>query len=306
MPGVEKAAAAVLGGSVPPQPGGGGAKASASGAAPCRFATPPAPPADSSSAGGGPEIAERGALGGETPTWETFNTLCAFDSFRAAWLENERLIEEAAQREAEQYGPKWKPGTEDEVAEYLAEQRIARHLYDEIMAPFLRGSCVVILQGMVERELRRMIENLENQRGKPPLELKEVRASSVLEQTTKYLELFFSVRLEDCPQLAALGDLQRTRDRIVRCRAERSRDVRWDREERIRVKHGQPGLLAAMAAELEVEPACLERFVTDVREFFVWVFRKLNWKIDGSWQDRTRTEPWPGTGTARNARAGLE
>jgi len=242
----------------------------------------------------------------DTPTWETFNTLCAFDSFRAAWLENERLIEEAAQREAGQYGPQWKPGTEDEVAEYLAEQRIARHLYDEIMAPFLRGSCVVILQGMVERELRRMIENLENERGKPPLELKEVKASSVLEQTTKYLELFFGLRLEDCPQIAALGDLQKVRDRIVRCRAELSRDVRWDREERIRVKHGQPGLLAAMAAELEVEPACLERFATEVREFFVWVFRKLNWKIEDSGRERTQTEPWPGTESARNVRTGLE
>ena len=49
--------------------------------------------------------------------WKAFDTQFALDSFGRYWLENERLILQAAEINEAQHGPKWKPQTQDEYAE---------------------------------------------------------------------------------------------------------------------------------------------------------------------------------------------
>jgi hypothetical protein len=293
MPGVEKAAAAVLGGSVPPQPDGGGAKAPAPATTPWRFASPPDPVSDASGAGGGPHQAARETRSEAAPARETGETLHALDAFRTVWLENERLIEEAARQEVERYGPKWQPATAEERAEYSAEQHIARHRYDEVLTPRLREACVVVLQGIIERELRRLVENLEHDHGTPRLDLKEVRSWPLLEQATKYLELFFNLRLLDCPQYGALGRLQQARDRIVHGRSGTSHNPGQDQDRRTRLQDHRPHLPGAKGVSLRVEPDSLERSVREAGQFFVWIFRQLNWGIEDIWRQKTWLEPSP-------------
>jgi len=41
---------------------------------------------------------------------------------------------------------------------------MARQLHDEIMTPAFRYSCIVMLYTTIERELRRLVQNLEKQR----------------------------------------------------------------------------------------------------------------------------------------------
>ena len=75
--------------------------------------------------------------------WNTFDTLYALDSFGKYWLENEALIQKAADEEEAKFGPKWTPNDEEELAEYHMERSTARHLHDEIMTPIFRYSCIV-------------------------------------------------------------------------------------------------------------------------------------------------------------------
>ncbi len=97
---------------------------------------------------------------------KTYFTLHALDSFRDCWQKNEELIENAAKAELELNGPKWIPQNEDESGEFYHEQQLARHMYDYIMAPLFRSASVVMLDAIVEGELRRLVENLEKSLGK--------------------------------------------------------------------------------------------------------------------------------------------
>ena len=95
--------------------------------------------------------------------WKTFDTQFALHSFVPFWKENERLISEAAEEAELRDGPKWKPRTRDELGEFHMERGVARHLYDEVLTPTFRHSCVVMLFSIVERELLRLVRNLEKQ-----------------------------------------------------------------------------------------------------------------------------------------------
>src|SRR5436309_1610755 len=97
----------------------------------------------------------------QKPEWKTYDTFFALDSFGAYWLENERLIQREAEAEQTRSGPKWIPRTDEEYGEFREYQRIARELYDEIMMPIFRYSCVVMLYAVFERELSRLLDNIE-------------------------------------------------------------------------------------------------------------------------------------------------
>jgi hypothetical protein len=131
------------------------------------------------------------------------------------WVANENLIEQGAEIEADTNGPKWKPDLNDEqsMGEFFAERDLARDVHDRIMIPMHRYSCVVMLFITVERELRRLIENLEKERGPQKLKVNDIREKSYMAQVGKFVAVFYGVKFSDCPQYTSLSDF----DRVVLC-----------------------------------------------------------------------------------------
>src|ERR1700728_4645876 len=147
-------------------------------------------------------------------TIKTYTTMSALHSLAQHWVENELIIERAATEEAENNRPDWTPdhNNEAEIAEFCAERDTARYVHDKIMIPMHRYSCVVMLYATVERELRRLIENLEKERGPQKLQANEIRERSYLAQVGKFVDVFHGILFADCPHYVALNDLQKIRD----------------------------------------------------------------------------------------------
>ena len=225
----------------------------------------------------------------EMPEWKTFDTLSALNSFRDYWQENESLIHRRAKEEEVLTGPKWTPQTDEEYAEFHEERRVARHLQDEIMLPTFRHSCVVMLYAIVERELLRLVRNLEKERGVKNSKFKSQRGA-LLKPVTVFCEKSFQLRLEICPDYNTFCDLQQIRDCIVHCRGEVDLfDPPKRRSDLISMKDRREGFFALQGTNLDIEAVCIDRFTRDTWRFFSWTFRELNWKIDDTWREKK----WP-------------
>src|ERR1035438_9783090 len=96
---------------------------------------------------------------------KTHSTMYALHSLAQHWVANEALIEQAAKEEVEQSGPKWTPKTDEDISVFFAERSVARMMHDDIMIPMHRYSCIVMLSTTVEREFKRLVENLEKVSG---------------------------------------------------------------------------------------------------------------------------------------------
>jgi hypothetical protein len=222
---------------------------------------------------------------------KTFDTFYALDSFVQYWAENEKLIENAADEEVERSGPKWEPKDEDQLGEYFMERDMARYLHDKILIPMLRYSCIVMLYTTAERELRRLIENLQEQHGPQKLKVSDIRESAFLTQAAKFIEVFFSLRLAACPQFQALCDLQKIRDCIVHCRGEVA--LSRDKSYLVSLNDRRPGFFAWEGTDIKIEAECVEQFMRESWHFFVWVFGELKWKIDETWMKKKWVQSSP-------------
>lgn len=222
---------------------------------------------------------------------KTYSTLYALDSFRNYWNENERLIQKAAELEAERVGRAWIPQTDEEHSEFRWEQEEARRFHDEIMTPTFRYSCIVMLYVIVEREMLRLLKNLEEERGRQKLSYKDLRGS-LLEQLSKFAEVFFNLRWRDRPEYAFLCDLQKIRNCIVHCRGDLGLLATSKKQEcdyLIALEARRPGFHAWEGLQIDIEAQCIEQFITEAWQFFMWVFNELKWKIGDSWQKMN----WP-------------
>src|ERR1017187_2901716 len=96
-------------------------------------------------------------------TKKTYTTMGALHTLAQHWVKNEVIIERAANEEVEANGPKWTPDWDDRdsVGEWHSERDNARYMHDQTMLPMHRYSCIVMLFTTLERELIRLIENLE-------------------------------------------------------------------------------------------------------------------------------------------------
>lgn len=218
-------------------------------------------------------------------TIKTYSTMNALHTLAQHWVENELIIEQAAKDEVERNGPKWEPKDEQEIGELLAERGVARMMHDDIMYPMHRYSCIVMLYTTVERELRRLIENLEKEHGPQKLQVNDIREKSYVAQVAKFVEVFRGVRLADCPQYEALSDLQKIRNCIIHCRGEV--ELSRDKEFLVQLWLGakrRRGIAVPQNHDIHIYPECIEQFLKEVWNFFVWVFEKLNWKISAHWQ----------------------
>ncbi len=211
---------------------------------------------------------------------KTSSTLYALDSFRNYWNENERLIEKAAKLEAERNTPAWNPQTDDEHGEFRWEQQMARQFHDAVMTPTFRYSSIVMLYVIIERELLRVVANLD-----PSRSLKfERKGSSVLDPVAQFCEANFQLRLQNAPDYQAVCDLQKVRNCIVHCRGDvsLSRDMKY----LIQLKGRRIGFYAWEELQIDIESECIDQFLRETWHFFVWIFNNLKWKIDDSWNGK--------------------
>ena len=107
-------------------------------------------------------------------TQKTYITMSALHTLAQYWVENELIIENAAAQEVTSNGPQWNPNPNDEdsMGEYYMECKMARAMHDTTMIPMHRQSCIVILYSTAERELLRLVENLEKAHGPQKLRVR--------------------------------------------------------------------------------------------------------------------------------------
>lgn len=217
-------------------------------------------------------------------TVKTYSTMSALHTVAEYWVETENIIEQAAVKEVEQNGPKWQPDSNDDdsIGEFLSEKDLARYTHDQVLIPMHRFSSIVMLYTTVERELLRLVENLEKVRGEQKLKLKDVRANSKVGQISKFCEVFFNLRLVDCPQYAALTDLQKIRDCIVHCLGDVNLSGDKDYLEELEGKRS--GFYAHAQGQIYIYEKCIQQFLLEVWSLFTWVFQELSWEIGAHWR----------------------
>jgi len=216
-------------------------------------------------------------------TQKTYATMSALHTLAQYWVENEIIIERAAVKEVGLNGPQWNPdpNDEDSLSEFFAERGLARDLHDNTLIPMHRYSSIVMLYSTVERELLRLVENLELEHGPQKLKWKDIRANSKVEQISRFCEVFFKVRLADCSNYEAVTELQKIRDCIVHCLGHVS--LSSDKDFLVTLHKKRRGLYVSSLTEIDIEDECIKQFLQEIWSFFVSVFKILNWEIATHW-----------------------
>ena len=218
---------------------------------------------------------------------KTASAMYAIRSVAQHFVETENLIEADAQNEVQKNLPTWTPSNDNEIGEFMFERDQARQLHDETLIPMQRYSCIVMLFIVIERELRHLMANLKIH-GRLTNVAIDPRGG-FLEKTKQALDKCYGLKVGDCPHYGALRDLQMIRDCIIHCQGEvaLSRDI----EDLIKLNDKLDGFLAYPMSDIKLEPLCIKHFITEMMEFFIWVFKqlqqlqpvaKLNWKINPS------------------------
>lgn len=217
-------------------------------------------------------------------TAKTYSTMGALHTLAQYWVENEIIIERAAKNEADENGPKWTPDWDDRgsVGEWHSERDIARDMHDKTMIPMHRFSCIVMLYSTVERELLRLVENLEKENGPQKLKWKDIRANSKVEQISRFCEVFYKVRLVDCSQYNAVTELQKIRDCIIHCLGDVGLSA--DKEFLVKLRDKRRGFFAHPNSDIHIDEECIKQFLVEVWGFFVSVFGASGWEIASHWQ----------------------
>jgi len=218
---------------------------------------------------------------------KTAYTMSALRSFAHHFVENEILIEKDADNEVQKNLPKWTPTNDDEIGEFMYERDQARQLHDETLIPQHRYSCIVMLYVTVERELRRLVDNLQVVK-QQKLNVKDLKGS-YLEQTKKFLDVFYNLNISQCPTYSALDDLRRVRNCIVHNQGELSLCDEREQKFLCALKAKYKDLFAHPKSDIDVSQESIKQFLIGTTEFFMWVFEhlqrlqpveKLNWKIN--------------------------
>jgi len=214
---------------------------------------------------------------------KTHSTMYALHSLAQHWVESETLIEQAAKTEVEQNGPKWTPKTDEEISVFFAARSEARMMHDDIMIPIHRYSCIVMLYTTVERELERLVSNLEKGHEPQNRKVKYKKNKSYLERVAKFVEDFHNLRLVECPQYKALNDLRIIRNCIIHCHGD-SKLLGQKEFDLVKLESSRPGFYAHSPYGIWLNHECIRRFFIQIWGFFTWVFGKLKWKINNCFQ----------------------
>ena len=228
----------------------------------------------------------------KTIEWKTFCTFRELNAYRIYFEESEKLIQTSAQDAEKNFKAIWTPETEEEHDELRREQMEARQLHDEILSPTFRYSAIVTLQAIIEKELFRLVENLEKTHGSQALKFKDLKVylkGNLLDRVAKFSEDFFQMRFKKCRQYESLQDLQKIRNCIVHCYGEL--DAMENPKHLLNLTQAKrngkkllPGFFAFKGASVKIEPSCVMHFTQEVWSFFTWVFLQLRWKVNDEWK----------------------
>lgn len=220
--------------------------------------------------------------------WEyepkTNATMFALNSVAEHWVETEILIEKDALDEVEQRGPTWTPNPDDndEISQFLSEKDAPRLMHDQIFIPMQRYSCIVMLFTTVEREIKRLVDNLDRERGPQKIKISDLKGISYLPRAKIYLEACYGIKIADCSYYEALIDMQKIRDCIIHCLGEVA--LSRDKADLVNLEKKRKGFFAHAAGEIYIDSVCVKQFLDEAWRFFVWVFGQLNWKITSHYQ----------------------
>ncbi len=213
--------------------------------------------------------------------WRTWDTFYAFDTLGRYWIENERIIAEAANIEELNNKPNWPPKSDEEIIEFQHEAKIARHLHDEIMVPIFRYSTVVMLYSLFESELLRLKQNVEKSSGKSPVDSKELKGGPT-EQILRFLEAFYSINLKSINEFSKIRDIQKIRDCIVHCLG----DVSISRDKDYLIKHSavRSDLDIGVGYPIEISESYIRDGIELMWGFFIKTFKLCGWPVKDEWQ----------------------
>ena len=212
----------------------------------------------------------------------TYLTLSAVEAFQKYWTESERLIGDAAHIEELLEGPKWTPTTEDEMAEHAADVHSVRHLHDEIVTPTFRYFAVVALYTIVERELRRLVDNLEKEK-KAAVSYKEFRGD-LFQQIFTYLKVFRGFSPSGFASYNQIVLLERVRHCIVHCYGDPT--LIEDEKKKLAflsLNAPKKGLEIFNGLSNRIRPKFIHSSHTATKAFFIELFSKIGWKVDDLW-----------------------
>ena len=218
-------------------------------------------------------------------TAKTYFTMGALHTLVQYWVENEVIIERAAAEEVEKNMPKWTPNYNDpeSVGEFRAEQDTAREMHDKMMIPTHRYSCIVMLFSNVERELLRLFENLEKERGRQKLKLKDLWGGSNVDKIPKFCDVFYGLRLADCANFESINDLRKIRDCIIHALGEVAL-LKNEEDQKYLLNLKRRGFFAHPKNDLHIDDECIRQFLIEIWAFFVSVFDALDWEIAPHWK----------------------
>jgi hypothetical protein len=222
---------------------------------------------------------------------KTASTMNAILDFAHHFADNEFLIEKDAENKVQENLPKWNPSNDDndEISEYLMERDLARTLHDETLIPMHRYSCIVMLYIVVERELKRLMDNLQVVT-KQTLKMKQSN-ESYLAKAKNLLNTSCNLDVSKCPTYSTLDDLRKVRNCIVHSNGELSLCNEKDQEFLCKLKHKYKHLFAHPKSDIDVSQESIKQFLINTTGFFIWVFEqlqqiqpvdKLNWKINAT------------------------
>jgi hypothetical protein len=205
-------------------------------------------------------------------TIKTYSTMSALHTLAQYWVETEVIFEQAAAKEAALFEP------------HSPAASLLRAKHDHTLIPTHRYSCIVMLVSNIERELSRLVENLETERGKQKLKLKDLYGRSNIEKISTFCDVVYDLRLADCANFESIHDLRRIRDCIVHALGEVSLlKSEEDKKHLVNLKDKRRGFSANVNHDIRISDECFKQFLVEVWGFFVSVFGALDWEIASHW-----------------------
>lgn len=203
----------------------------------------------------------------------TFKTLYAIQSIINHWVDTEIIISKDASLESYRMADMLPIVTPDNFDSISANIKTARFLHDNLYIPMQRYSCVLLLCSIIEKELKTLIENVIQDKGKQKLNLKDF-SGNLIEQVDSYLHVFHSLKITECRNYNAVIDLQKLRNCIVHSFGG-LRDS--DKEKIIQIAKNWEGVRINDLDEVEIDAIAVTIFSENSYEFFEWIFEKFNW-----------------------------
>ncbi|MCX6955521.1 MAG: hypothetical protein NTV51_25520 [Verrucomicrobia bacterium] len=211
--------------------------------------------------------------------WKTYDTLSALDAFESFWKETERLVASAA--DVSEKNETFELGSGDPATDYRERRRIGRHLHDEIVTPTFRYAAVITLFAVVERELKRFAETLAKEE-KHTLGYRDLKGG-LLEQLSRYTEVYRGFRLNDLKGYIGVRDLQKVRNCLVHAYGDPAMMSSHDKAHLLKMNSDAAGIEAFDGMPLGIGQPFIAASLVAAKMLFLDLFAKVGWTVNDRW-----------------------